>query len=77
MRKKVKFDKGIQEIQINQDAGFKHLNLISAIIHEVDDLKVKPSVELIFINDTLKFRLYSNLVPGTGKTSQIDPLIPE
>jgi hypothetical protein len=31
MRKKVKFENGMREIQIKQDAGFKKLNLISAI----------------------------------------------
>jgi len=75
MRKKVKFENGIQEIQINQDAGFKHLSLISAIINKVDDLKVKPSVELILINDTVKFTLYSNLVPGTNKLNCFDLLL--
>lgn len=66
MRKKVKFENGIQEIQINHDAGFKHLKLISAIINKVEDLKEIPSVELILINDKAMFKSYSNLVLGTN-----------
>ena len=35
MRKKVKFENGIQEMEINSDAGFKDLQLISANINKV------------------------------------------
>ena len=75
MRKKVRFENGIQEIQINHDAGFKHLNLISAIINKVEYLKVIPSVELILINDKAMFTSYSNLVPGTNNLNCFDLLL--
>lgn len=75
MRKKVKFENGIQEIQINQDAGFKHLNLIYAIINKVEGRKVIPSVELILISDKAMFTSYSNLVPGTNNLNCFDLLL--
>jgi hypothetical protein len=75
MRKKIVFENGIQEIQINQDAGFKQLNLISAIINKVEDLKFIPSVELILINDKSMFTSYSNLVPGTNNLNCFDLLL--
>lgn len=75
MRKKIAIENGNQEIQINHDAGFKRLNLISATINKVKDLKVIPSVELILINDKVMFRSYSNLVPGTNKLNCFDILL--
>jgi hypothetical protein len=75
MRKKIKFENGIQEIQINHDAGFKHLNLISATINKVQDVKDMPSIELILINDKAMFTSYSNLVQGTNNLSCFDLLL--
>lgn len=75
MRKNIVIENGNQEIQINHDAGFKQLNLISATINKVDDLKVIPSVELILLNDKVMFRSYSNLVPGTNKLNCFDILL--
>jgi hypothetical protein len=75
MRKKVKFENGIQEIQINQDAGFKYLHLISATINNVEDLKGIPSVELILLNDKAIFKSYSNLVLGTNNLNCFDLLL--
>lgn len=75
MRKKIKFENGIQEIQINSPAGFKYLNLISAIINKVEEVKVIPSVELILINDKAIFNSYSNLVPGTNNLNCFDLLL--
>ena len=75
MRKKVKFENGIQEIQINQDAGFKYLHLISAIINEVEDMNVMPSVELTLISDNTMFKSYSNLVLGTNNLNCFDLLL--
>jgi hypothetical protein len=74
MRKKVKFDNEIHEIRIYNHAGFKHLNLISAIINKVEDVNVIPYVELILINDKAIFTSYSNLVPGTNYLNCIDLL---
>ena len=75
MRKKVKFENGIQEIQINSDAGFKQLQLISANINKVEDMKVIPSVELILLNDKAIFRSYSNLLLGTNHLNCFDLLL--
>jgi len=75
MRKKVRFENGIQEIQINHDAGIKNLNLISAIINKVEYVKDIPSVELILINDKTMFTSYSNLVPGTSNLNCFDLLL--
>jgi hypothetical protein len=75
MRKKVRFENGIREIQINQNAGFKKLNLISAIIKKVEDMKVIPSIELILSNNNAIFTSYSNLVPGTNNLNCFDLLL--
>ena len=75
MRKKVKFENGIQEIQINYDASFKQLHLISATINNVEDVKVIPSVELILLNDKVLFKSYSNLVLGTSHLNCFDLLL--
>ena len=75
MRKKVKFENGIQEMQINSDADFKHLQLISAIINNVEDTKVIPSVELILLNDKAIFSSYRNLVLSTNNLNYFDLLL--
>jgi hypothetical protein len=75
MRKKIVFENGIQEIQINHDAGFKQLNLISTIINKVENVKVIPSVELILSNDKAMLKSYSNLVPGTNNLNCFDLLL--
>jgi hypothetical protein len=75
MRKKARFENGVQEIQIIHDAGFKYLNLISSVIDNVEDAKVIPSVELILTNDKAMFTSYSNLVPGTKNFNCFDLLL--
>ena len=75
MRKKIVFENGIQELQVNHDAGFKQLNLISASINKVADFKVVPFVELILSNDKAMFTSYSNLVPGTNNLNCFDLLL--
>ena len=61
MRKKIKFENGILEKQIIQDAGFKKLILVSANINKIEDVNVLPFVELILSNDDSMFKSYSNL----------------
>lgn len=75
MRKKVRFENGIREIQIVQDAGFKCLQLISAVIYKVEDAKVVPSVELVLSNDEALFTSYCNRVPGTDNLNCFDLLL--
>ncbi len=75
MRKKARFENGVQEIQIVHDAGFKYLNLISAVIDKVEDAKVVPSVELILTNGKSMFTSYSNWVPGTKNLNRFDLLL--
>ena len=75
MRKKVKFDNGIQEMEINYDAGFKQLQLISTTINNIEDVKAIPSVEFILLNDKVLFKSYSNLVPGTNHLNYFDLLL--
>ena len=75
MRKKVKFENGIQEIQINSDAGCKQLQLISATINNVEDMRVIPSVEFILLNDKVLFKSYSNLLLGTNHLNCFDLLL--
>ena len=75
MRKKVKFDNGIQEMEINYDAGCKQLQLISANINKVENVKVIPSVEFILLNDKVLFSSYSNLVLGTNHLNCFDLLL--
>jgi hypothetical protein len=75
MRKKARFENGVQEIQIVHDSGFKYLNLISAVIDKVEDAKDIPSVELILTNDKAMFTSYSNWVPGTNNLDCFDLLL--
>lgn len=75
MRKKIVFENGVQEIQINHDGGFKQLHLISANIKTVEDMKVIPSVELILSNDKAMFRSYSNVIPGSNNLNCFDILL--
>jgi hypothetical protein len=75
MRKKVKFENGIQEMEINSDAGCKQLQLISATINNVEDMRVIPSVEFILLNDKVLFKSYSNLVLGTNNLNCFDLLL--
>jgi hypothetical protein len=75
MKKKIKFENGIQEIQINQEGGFKYLNLISATINKVRNVKDIPSIELILSNDKAMFTSYSNLVQGTNNLNCFDLLL--
>ena len=75
MRKKVKFENGIQEMEINYDAGCKQLQFISAIINNIEDVKGIPSVEFILLNDKVLFESYSNLVLGTNHLNCFDLLL--
>ena len=75
VRKKIKFENGIQELHIVHDAGFKCLNLISAIIDKDDDAMVQFSVELVLMNDKAMFKSYSNRVPGTDTLNCFDLLL--
>ena len=75
MIKKIVFENGIQELQVNHDTGFKQLNLISATINKVEDFKVVPFIELILSNDKITFTSYSNLVPGTNTLNCFDLLL--
>ena len=75
MRKKVKFENGVQEMEINSDAGFKQLQLISTTINNVEDMRVIPSVKFILLNDKVLFKSYSNLVLGTNHLNCFDLLL--
>ncbi len=75
MRKKVRFENGVQEIQIVQDDGFRRLQLISAIIDKTEDARLIPSVELVLMNDNTMFKSYSNRVPGTDNLNCFDLLL--
>lgn len=75
MLKKIVFENGIQELQINQDTGFKQLNLISATINKVEEFKLAPFIELILCNDKIMFKSYTNLVPGTNTLNCFDLLL--
>ena len=74
MRKKIKFENGILEKQIIQDAGFKKLILVSANINKIEDVNVLPFVELILSNENSKFTSYSSLVPSTNNLNCFDLL---
>jgi hypothetical protein len=74
MIKSIKFENGIQEIEINQDTGFKKLILVSATINKIENLNILPSVELILSNDNNKFTSYSHLVPSTNNFNCFDLL---
>lgn len=74
MREKIKFENGILEKQINQDAGFKKLILVSANINKIEDVNVLPFVELILSNDDNMFKSYSNLIPSTNNLNCFDLL---
>ena len=75
MRKKVKFENGVQEMEINYDAGCKQQQLISATINNIEDVKAIPSVEFILLNDKVLFKSYSNLVLGTNHLNCFDLLL--
>jgi hypothetical protein len=74
MIKSIKFENGIQEIEINQDTGFKKLILVSATINKIENVNILPSVELILSNESSKFTSYSNLVPSTNNLNCFDLL---
>jgi hypothetical protein len=74
MIKSIKFENGIQEIEINQDTGFKKLILISATINKIQNESILPSVELILSNENSRFISYSNLVPSTNSLNCFDLL---
>ncbi len=74
MIKSIKFENGIQEIEINQDTGFKKLILVSATINKIENVSILPSVELILSNESSKFTSYSNLVPSTNNLNCFDLL---
>lgn len=74
MIKSIKFENGIQEIEINQDTGFKKLNLVSATINKFENLSILPRVELILRNESSKFTSYSHLVPSTNNFNCFDLL---
>jgi hypothetical protein len=74
MIKSIKFENGIQKIEINQDTGFKKLILVSATINKIENLNILPGVELILSNDNNKFTSYSHLVPSTNNFSCFDLL---
>ena len=42
MIKSIKFENGIQKIEINQDTGFKKLILVSATINKIENLNILP-----------------------------------
>ena len=74
MIKSIKFENGIQEIEINQDTGFKKLILVSATINKIENLNILPSVELILSNENSRFTSYSHLVPSTNNFNCFDLL---
>ena len=74
MIKSIKFENGIQEIEINEDTGFKKLILVSATINKIENVNFLPSVELILSNENSKFTSYSSLVPSTNNFSCFDLL---
>ena len=74
MIKSIKFENGIQKIEINQDTGFKKLILVSATINKIENLNILPSVELILSNDNNRFTSYSHLVPSTNNFNCFDLL---
>lgn len=74
MIKSIKFENGIQEIEINEDTGFKKLILAFATINKIQNVSILPSVELILSNENSKFISYSNLVPSTNNFNCFDLL---
>jgi len=74
MIKSIKFENGIQKIEINQDTGFKKLILVSATINKIENLNILPSVELILSNENSRFTSYSHLVPSTNNFNCFDLL---
>jgi hypothetical protein len=74
MIKRIKFENGIQEIEINQNTGFKKLILVSATINKIKNVSILPSVELILSNENSMFKSYSNLVPLTNSLNCFDLL---
>jgi hypothetical protein len=74
MIKSIKFENGIQKIEINQDTGFKKLILVSATINKIENLSILASVELILSNDYNKFTSYSHLMPSTNNFNCFDLL---
>jgi hypothetical protein len=74
MIKSIKFENGIQKIEINQDTGFKKLILVSATINKIENLNILPRVELILSNENSSFTSYSHLVPSTNNFNCFDLL---
>ena len=74
MIKSIKFENGIQKIEINQDTGFKKLILVSATINKIENLNILPIVELILSNENSRFTSYSHLVPSTNNFNCFDLL---
>ena len=74
MIKSIKFENGIQKIEINQDTGFKKLILVSATINKIENLSILPRVELIISNENSRFTSYSHLVPSTNNFNCFDLL---
>jgi hypothetical protein len=74
MIRSIKFENGIQKIEINQDTGFKKLILVSATINKIENLSILPSVELILSNENSRFTSYSHLVPSTNNFNCFDLL---
>ena len=74
MIKSIKFENGIQKIEINQDTGFKKLILVSGTINKIENMNILPPVELILSNENSKFTSYSHLVPSTNSLNCFDLL---
>lgn len=74
MIKNVKFEKGVREVEINYNPGFRSLHLIAASIDKAESVKGIPSVEMILLNDRTQFVSYSNLIPGTNQLNCFDLL---
>jgi hypothetical protein len=74
MIKSIKFENGIQKIEIKQYTGFKKLILVSATINKIENLSILPSVELILSNENSRFTSYSHIVPSTNNFNCFDLL---
>ena len=74
MIRKLKFENGVHEMQINYISGFNYLNLTSATINKTEYDKGIISVEMKLLNDFRVFTLYSHLIPGTNKLDCFDLL---
>lgn len=74
MKERIKFQPGINEIQIKRITGFKKLQLIAARINKGEWEKHVPNIEMLLSNDCTQFTSYSNLIPGTRNLNCFDIL---